>query len=84
MTPIFSGGSPGENRLREYTRLGCNQTYYDVNYEKNMPDQCKDLLHSVNIWVFDGAEGNVITFQEKKVLLKPSLLQHAIVMQRVL
>ncbi len=25
-----------------------------------MPDQCKDILHSVNIWVFDGAEG--ITF----------------------
>lgn len=58
VTPIFSGGTPGEHRLREYTRLGCNQTYYEVNYESNLPDQCKELLHSVNIWLFDGAEGN--------------------------
>lgn len=62
VTPIFSDGTPGEQRLREYKRLGCNQTYYDVNYEKNMPDQCKELLHSVNIWVFDGAAGKTLNF----------------------
>lgn len=59
VTPIFTVGSPAENRRREYIRLGCNQTYYDIDYEKNMPDQCKELLHSINIWVFDGATGKI-------------------------
>lgn len=57
VTPLLTGSGPAENRLREYTRLGCNQTYYDIDYEKTMPDQCKELLHSVDIWVFDGATG---------------------------
>lgn len=26
-----------------------------------MPDQCKELMHSVNIWVFDGATGKTST-----------------------
>lgn len=57
MTSILSGSAPAENRLKDYIRLGCNQTYYDVNYEKHMSEQCIELLHTVGIVISDGASG---------------------------
>lgn len=55
VTPIFTGSIPAETRLREFTQLGCNQTYYDVNYEKTASQECRDLLNTVSIFVFNGA-----------------------------
>lgn len=56
VTPVFTGTESAKNRLDEYTMLGCNQTYYDVNFESGGVNQkCKDLLNTVSIYVFDGA-----------------------------
>jgi laminin, beta 1 len=56
VTPIFAGSAPAENRMREYVRHGCNQTYYEVNYDSSVvAGECKDLLNQVSIYVFNGA-----------------------------
>lgn len=58
VTPVFTGTESAKNRLDEYTLLGCNQTYYDVNFESvGVDPKCKDLLNTVSIYVFDGATG---------------------------
>ncbi|XP_065087000.1 laminin subunit beta-1 isoform X1 [Ochlerotatus camptorhynchus] len=55
VTPIFHGNPPAEVRYREYQNLGCNQTYYDVNYDMDARPECKDLLNMVSVFVFNGA-----------------------------
>lgn len=55
VTTIFSGSVPAENRFQEWEHFGCNQTYYDVNYDSNSLDECKELLNTVSIYVFNGA-----------------------------
>lgn len=53
--PIFSGTPLAENRLREYTNFNCNTTYYDVNYDQKLNEQCRDLLNAVSKVQFNGA-----------------------------
>uniref|UniRef100_W4VRM4 Putative laminin n=1 Tax=Corethrella appendiculata TaxID=1370023 RepID=W4VRM4_9DIPT len=55
VTPIFEGNAPGEQRLKDYKLLGCNDTYYDVNYDSEAREECKDLLNKVSIYVYNGA-----------------------------
>uniref|UniRef100_A0A8D8FJB6 Laminin subunit beta-1 n=1 Tax=Culex pipiens TaxID=7175 RepID=A0A8D8FJB6_CULPI len=55
VTPIFHGTPQADLRYREYKDLGCNQTYYDVNYDASARPECKDLLNTVSVFVFNGA-----------------------------
>lgn len=55
VTQLFKGSPPAESRRHQYIALGCNQTYYEVNYEENLRPECKDLLNTVAIFVYDGA-----------------------------
>lgn len=55
VTPIFHGNPQAEVRYTEYQNLGCNQTYYDVNYDSEARPECKDLLNMVSVYVFNGA-----------------------------
>lgn len=55
VTPILDGEGPSEARRREYIELGCNETYYEVNYEKDTRQECIDLRSTVSTYVFDGA-----------------------------
>lgn len=55
VTSIFSGSPPAENRLREYMRFNCNTTYYDVNYDQKLNEQCRDILMKTSVVEFNGA-----------------------------
>lgn len=55
VTSIFTGSPPAENRLREFMRFNCNTTYYDVNYDQKLNDQCRDLLMKTSVVEFNGA-----------------------------
>lgn len=67
-TPIFSGSPPAESRKHDYVALGCNETYYDVNYNAETREKCKDLLNTVSIYVFGGAARKFKKFQSIKML----------------
>lgn len=55
-TPLLQGTPAADNRHREYIANRCNETYYELDYELRATPECKDLLDSVSIFVFDGAE----------------------------
>lgn len=56
-TPIFTGSPPADNRRRNYIENQCNQTYYDLDFDSRASPECKDLMNTVSIFVFGGAEG---------------------------
>ncbi|XP_059611859.1 laminin subunit beta-1 isoform X2 [Phlebotomus argentipes] len=55
VSSLFNFSAPAENRRREYERYRCNETYYDVNYDVNSPEQCQDIYRTISIFVYDGA-----------------------------
>lgn len=57
ITPILHGTHQAEARHREFVNAGCNHTYYDVNYEKNAPEECRELLKAISVFINNGATG---------------------------
>lgn len=44
---------PENNQI--YTENNCNSTLYGIDFDDRSPEECKNLLNSVSIYVFDGA-----------------------------
>lgn len=55
-TSIMSGTPEADEQRQAYLENNCNQTFYDVNFEERSSPECKDLLNTVSIFVFDGAK----------------------------
>lgn len=50
-------GSPAADNLRNfYGENHCNYTFYDIDYEERSSPDCKNLLDSVSIFMYDGAD----------------------------
>ncbi|XP_058129242.1 laminin subunit beta-1 [Anopheles ziemanni] len=55
MTPILQGTHQAEVRHREFVNAACNHTYYDVNYNTVAPEECRDILDMISVYINNGA-----------------------------
>lgn len=53
-TPLLSGLPEADNNLQLF-ESNCNQTFYRVDFDETSSPECKDLIDTVSIYVFDGA-----------------------------
>jgi laminin beta 1 len=54
-TLVSMTGAEIDNIRREFEYYGCNQTYYDLNYDDHSRGRCKNILNMVSTYVFNGA-----------------------------
>lgn len=54
-TKIFTGSPEAEDQRQIFIENNCNQTFYDIHFDERAPPACKDLLDTVSIFIFDGA-----------------------------
>lgn len=57
VTTLFSQRPETRNIVDEMKRLNCNTTYYEVNYDKKLDQDCKNLIDSIAIIINNGATG---------------------------
>lgn len=54
---LFSQRPEVANIVEEMKRYNCNTTYYEVNYEKKLDQECQDLINSISVIINNGATG---------------------------
>lgn len=54
-TTVLSGSPVADNSRQLYVEHNCNDTFYDIDFDVRSSHECKDLLDTVSIYVFDGA-----------------------------
>lgn len=57
VTTLFSERPETRNIVNELKRYNCNTTYYEVNYDKKLDQQCQDLINSIAVIINNGATG---------------------------
>lgn len=55
-TQVFTGSPEADNIHQTFIEHDCNATFYGIDFEDRSSPECKDLLDTVSIFVFDGAK----------------------------
>lgn len=59
VTTLFSQRPEAGIIIDEMKRFNCNSTYYEVNYDKKLDQQCQDLINSIAVIINNGATGKL-------------------------
>lgn len=54
-TQVFSGTPEADNSQQMFIEHDCNATFYGIDFNERSAPECKELLDTVSIFVFDGA-----------------------------
>lgn len=55
-TEVLTGSPAADNQRQVFIENNCNATFYGVDFDERLSADCKNLLDTVSIFVFDGAD----------------------------